>query len=216
MTHPTGWHFDVVQGTDTWKALRLGKVTASRVSDVIAKTKSGWGASRGNYMAELIAERLTGFSADRFTNAAMQHGTEQEPNARVAYQFVTDIPVKEIAFIEHPWIPLSGASPDGLAGEDGLVEIKCPNTSTHIETLLGGAVPLKYVAQMQWQMACSGRAWCDFVSFDNRLPADMQIFIRRVRRDNAVIADLETAIVDFQSEMESKMGALVAACRPAA
>ena len=207
------WHFDIAQGTDEWKALRLGKVTASRVSDIVTKTKTGWGASRANYMAELIAERLSGAAADRFTNAAMQHGTEQEPNARLAYQLLTGADVTQVAFIEHPAIPLCGASPDGLADKEGLVEIKCPNTATHIDTLLGGSVPSKYVAQMQWQMACSGRAWCHLVSYDPRLPVDMQLFVKRVGRDDKAIFDLETAVREFQSELEAKMAALVAACR---
>ena len=143
----------IVQGSPEWFAARLGKVTASKVSDVVAKTKSGWGASRANYMAALIAERLTQTPADSFSNAAMQWGTEQEPLARVAYEFFTGRDVEQVGFVDHPSIPMTGASPDGLVGEDGLVEIKCPNTATHIDTLLDGKVPGKYVIQMQWQMA---------------------------------------------------------------
>ena len=160
----------IVQGTPEWHALRLGKVTASRVADVIAKTKSGPSASRAKYAGELIAERLTGTTGERFTNAAMACGTEQEPAARKTYEFYRDTDVEQVAFVLHPTIGDSGASPDGLVDVDGLVEIKCPETHTHIETLLGQAVPAKYITQMQWQMACTGRAWCDFVSYDPRLP----------------------------------------------
>ena len=146
---------EIVQGSPEWFAARLGRVTASRVADVVARTKSGWGASRANYAAQLVAERLTKTVAETFTNAAMQHGTEQEPVARAAYEFYRDADVTEVGFVVHPRIAMSGASPDGLVGADGLVEIKCPNTATHIETLLGGAVPAKYLCQVQWQMACT-------------------------------------------------------------
>ena len=139
---------EIVQGTPEWHAIRLGKVTASRVADVMAKTKTGYGASRANYMAELIAERLTGAPAERYTNAAMQWGTDKEPEARALYEFLTDAAVAQIGFVAHPTISMSGASPDGLVGYDGLVEIKCPNTATHIDTLLGVSGPSKYMLQM--------------------------------------------------------------------
>ena len=147
----------IIQGSDEWKELRRGRVTASRISDIVAKTKTGYSASRANYMAQLIAERLTGFAAESYTNAAMQHGTETEPEARDAYCFYQGVTVDQVAFVPHPKIDQAGASPDGLVGADGLVEIKCPNTATHLETLLGQAVPAKYADQMQFQMACTGR-----------------------------------------------------------
>lgn len=199
---------EIVQGTPEWHALRLGKVTASRVADVIAKTKSGPSASRAKYAAELIAERLTGTTAERFTNAAMAWGTEQEPAARKTYEFYRDTDVEQVAFVLHPTIGDSGASPDGLVGEDGLVEIKCPETHTHIETLLGQAVPAKYVTQMQWQMACTGRAWCDFVSYDPRLPEPMRFFCKRVMRDDSLIAELEREIVAFLNEVRGTVAQL--------
>ena len=192
---------DIVQGTPEWHALRLGKVTASRVADVIAKTKSGPSASRAKYAGELIAERLTGTTGERFTNAAMAWGTGQEPAARKTYEFYRDTDVEQVAFVLHPTIGDSGASPDGLVDVDGLVEIKCPETHTHIETLLGQAVPAKYVTQMQWQMACTGRAWCDFVSYDPRLPEPMRFFCKRVMRDDALIAELEREVVAFLNEV---------------
>jgi len=199
---------DIAQGTPEWFAARLGKVTASRVADVVAKTKTGYGASRANYMAELVAERLTGATAERFQNDAMRWGTEKEPDARMAYEFATEADIEQVGFVIHPRISESGASPDGLVGALGLVEIKCPNTATHIETLIGQAVPGKYVTQMQWQMACTGRAWCDFVSFDPRLPSEMSLFVRRVERDDAVIAELEQEVARFLEELDGKVSTL--------
>lgn len=200
----------IEQGTPEWFAQRLGKVTASRVADIIAKTKTGVAASRGNYMAQLVAERLTGQPAESFKSAAMQFGTETEPMARMAYETQIGMLVDEVAMIPHPTIEMSGASPDGLVGHDGLVEIKCPNTSTHIETLLDEKVPSKYVTQMMWQMACTGRSWCDFVSFDPRMPEDMQLFIKRVPRDNEMIASLETEVVKFLGELDKLLAKLQA------
>lgn len=199
------------QGSAEWKAVRLGRVTASRVADVIAKTKSGYSASRANYQAELICERLTGNAADGFTNAAMQWGTEKEPDARAAYEFIAGVSVEQVGFIHHPTIDMSGASPDGLVGANGSLEIKCPSSATHIETLLSGTVAGKYLTQMQWQMACDpAREWCDFVSFDPRLPAEMQIFIKRIERDAAVIADLEKEVRAFLAELGAKIEVLTA------
>ena len=195
------------QRTTEWHTARLGKVTASRVADVIAKTKSGYGASRANLMADLIVERLTGQPASTFTNAHMEWGTEQEPHARAAYSARTGELVEEVGFIDHPRISNSGASPDGLAG-DGLVEFKCPATSTMLDTLLTQAVPTKYIPQMQWQMACTGRAWCDFVSYDPRLPEHLRMFVKRVDRDNDYIKMLEAEVTLFLSELEEKLSKL--------
>lgn len=192
---------EIVQGSPEWHALRCGKVTASRVADIVAKTQRGWSASRANYAAELVAERLTGTTSEGFTNAAMQWGTDQEPNARMAYEFMNDVTVEQVAFVDHPWIAETGASPDGLVGYDGLVEIKCPNTSTHIETLRGGPIAAKYITQMMWQMACTGRQWCDFVSYDPRLPEEMQLFTSRITRDDELIASLERDVVAFLNEV---------------
>lgn len=196
------------QGSDAWRIFRSGKVTASRIADLTARTKNGYGASRANYMAQLIAERLTGVPQETYSNAAMQWGTETEPLARAAYEFRNDVEVAEVGFIPHPAIPDSGASPDGLVGDDGLVEIKAPNPATHIETLLTTTVPEKYIKQMQWQMACTGRDWCDFCSFDPRMPAKLQIFTRRVMRDPGMIAELESEVTKFLSEMEEKLDQL--------
>jgi putative phage-type endonuclease len=196
------------QRSPEWFAARLGKVTASRVADLMATTKTGFSASRANYMAELICERLTGEPAEKFSNAAMQWGTDNEPQARAAYSFMHDLEVEECGFVLHPSIADFGASPDGLVGNDGLVEIKCPNTATHIETLLSETVSTKYFTQMQVQMACTGRAWCDFVSFDPRLPSDLQLWVRRFQRDDDAIRDIETKTQNFLSELEAKVEAL--------
>jgi putative phage-type endonuclease len=199
---------EIIQGSEEWKALRLGKVTASRVADVVARTKSGYSASRANYMAQLIAERLTDTVSEAYTNAAMVHGTETEPEARNAYEFYQGVSVEEVAFVPHPKIDQAGCSPDGLVGADGLVEIKCPNTATHLETLLGQAVPAKYETQMQFQMACTGRQWCDFVSYDPRMPENMRLFIKRLPRDDKRIAELESEIAAFLLEMAVKLSEL--------
>lgn len=201
---------DCIQGEPTWHAARAGRVTASRIADMMAKIKSGYGASRANYLAELVAERLTGVVAETYTNAAMQWGTEKEPEARAAYQFFADAEVQEVGFVLHPTIERSGCSPDGLVGEHGLLEIKAPNTATHIETLLAASIPDKYLKQMQWQMACTERAWCDFASYDPRLPTRMQLFVQRVPRDNAMIAEIEHEVLIFLKEIDSKVLALTA------
>lgn len=193
------------QRSESWFAARLGKVTASRVSDVIAQTKSGWGAGRKNYMSQLLCERLTGLQQDSFSNAAMQWGTEIEPRARAAYQFVTDNTVQEVGFVDHPRIAMSGASPDGLVGDNGLIEIKCPNTATHLDTLLNGTIPDKYIVQMQWQMTCTGTDWCDFVSFDPRIGQDHEYWCKRIERDDKRIQELEEMVSEFLSELDGMM-----------
>lgn len=196
---------EILQRTPEWFELRLGKVTASRIGDLMAKTRSGYSASRANYMTELAIQRLTGAVGQGFTSPAMQWGTEQESNARNAYSFFTENEVEEIAFINHPTIEQAGASPDGLVGDDGLVEIKCPNSATHLDTLLRGIIKNQYVLQMQWQMACSGRKWCDFVSFDPRFPEDLKIFIKRVERDDELITEITGEVIKFLCELDATM-----------
>lgn len=196
------------QGTEAWLLARCGKVTASRISDLMARTKTGWGASRANYAAELVAERLTGTPSEKFTNAAMNWGTTTEPEARAAYEFARDVEVVEVGMIEHPIIAMSGASPDGLIGTAGLIEIKCPNTATHIDTLLSGKVAEKYRLQMLWQMACTGRQWCDFVSYDPRLPEEMRMFVTRINQDADAIAEIEREVRAFLAEVDATVEAL--------
>lgn len=190
------------QRTEEWYKARLGKVTASRVADVLAKTKTGVSASRANYLTELVVERLTGQQAEFYTNDAMQWGTDTEPQARMAYEAHKNVLVDEEGFIDHPSISNFGCSPDGLISNDGLIEIKCPNSKTHIDTLLSGKAPSKYIPQMQTQMAVTGRQYCDFVSFDPRLPEDLQLFVIRVERDDEYISKLEEEVSAFLKEVD--------------
>lgn len=201
---------ETLQGTPEWHQARLGKVTASRVADVVSRTKNGYGASRANYMAELIAERLTGTPAPDYVSAAMQWGLDKEPDARIAYELFYGYEVSPVGFVDHPHIAMTGASPDGLIGDDGLVEFKCPNTATHIDALLGAPIEKKYLLQMQWQMACTGRRWCDYVSYDPRLPTEMQLLVQRVARDDKLIEELSDEIVGFLRELDEKLAALKA------
>ena len=196
------------QRTDEWLSERAGKVTASRIADVMAKTRNGYGAGRANYMADLVAERLTGEPKQGFCNAAMQHGIDTEPQARAMYEMERGVTVLEEGFVRHPTIANTGASPDGLVGEDGLVEIKCPNTATHIETLRGGAIDRKYILQMHWQMICCERQWCDFVSFDPRLPLEMQLHVQRVERDEELCAEIEAEVTAFLKELDETVADL--------
>jgi putative phage-type endonuclease len=198
----------LIQGSQEWHQARLGRVTASRMADVTARTKTGWGAARGRYMTDLVGERLTGLPTPSYPTAAMRWGTEQEPFARAAYEFLTDATIELVGFVDHPTIAGSGASPDGLIGADGLVEIKCPGTSTHINTLLSREVPEEHLPQIMWQLACTGRKWCDFVSFDPRFPENMCIVVARVMRDDAYILRLEEAVRQFLGEVDATINML--------
>lgn len=189
------------QRTEEWYAERVGKVTASRIADLMAKTKSGYSASRANYMAELVAERLTGNPREGFVNQAMQHGIDTEPQARAMYEMETGLTVIETGFHVHPVLLETGASPDGLIGDDGLLEIKCPSTATHIETLRGAPIDRKYLLQMHWQMICTDRWWCDFASFDPRLPLEMQLHVRRVDREPELSEEITAEVTSFLSEL---------------
>lgn len=199
---------DLIQGSDEWLRARLGKVTASRVADVVAKTKSGYSASRAKYAGELIVERLTGVPAERFTNSSMIWGTETEPQARAAYEYNRATKVDLVGFVPHPTIADSGASPDGLIGTNGLLEIKCPESHTHIENLIGKKVPERYITQIQWQLGTTGREYCDFVSFDPRMPEAMQFFCVRVHRVPEIIEELEKEVVTFLNEVRAKISTL--------
>ena len=196
----------IEQGSEAWMQLRSGKVTASKVSDVMsAITTAGY----RNYLADLVVERLTGNKTESFTNAAMQWGVDQEPIARAEYEVKTGNFVDQVAFVDHPTIVNFGCSPDGLVGDDGLIEIKCPNTATHIDYVMQDKVPTKYIPQIQCQLAVTGRKWCDFVSFDNRLPAELQLFVKRVPRDNMYIRLMEEEIVKFLNELDIKIAQLM-------
>lgn len=204
------WHTpaDSDQGSIAWHQARLGCVTASRIADVVTRTKTGYGAARQTYMRQLLAERLTGMPTETYPTAAMRWGIDMEPHAVAAYEDALDIDTQVVGFLQHPALAFAGASPDRLVGTYGLVEIKCPTTPVHIDTLLGGVPPERYIFQMQWQMACSGRQWCDFVSFDPRLPPAYACFITRVSRDDELILRLECEASTFLEELEGKLDAL--------
>ncbi len=195
------------QRSAEWHAARLGKVTASKVADVVARTRTGYAASRANYMAQLVCERLTGKPTEGFSNAAMEWGVEQEAAARDAYSARVGELVTEVGFIDHPTIKMAGASPDGIVGA-GIVEIKCPSTATHIEYLFEREPPQKYFYQMQWQMACTGAEWCDWVSYDPRMPENLQLLVVRIPRDTDCIQMLEKEVSEFLAELDDKVAKL--------
>lgn len=192
------------QQTPEWFAARLGKATGSRISDIVAKTKTGYAASREDYMFQLVVERLTGINTVSFSSPAMQWGVEQEEYARSAYEAHMGVLVDQVGSIDHPRIPMSSASPDGLIGDDGMIEIKCPMTKNHLNMFLGQSIAKSYMDQMMWQMAVTGRKWVDYVSFDPRCPAGLQLFIQTIERDNEYIAALEFEVVKFLAEVEVK------------
>jgi putative phage-type endonuclease len=199
---------DIEQGTDAWLRQRLGRVTASCVADVMAKTKTGWAATRLAYRSRLVIERLTGEPLDTYLNDDMRRGIEMEPEARGAYEFYQGCTVQQVGFVPHPTIPMAGCSPDGLVGEDGLVEFKCPRSNTHLETLLGREIPGKYQLQMMFQMACTGRRWADFVSYDPRFPEEMRLFVKRIERDDARIKDICDHVECFLQEIDATVAEL--------
>lgn len=198
----------IEQGSEAWFQQRMGRVTASRIADLMARTRTGYGASRKNYLAQLVCERMTGQPQDSFTNAAMQWGIDKEPDAKAAYEFFTGNNVEPAGFVLHPNMPDAGASPDGYVGEDGLIEAKCPNTATHIETLLSGKVDNKYILQIQWQLACTNREWADFVSYDPRMPDELSLFVHRVTRDDAKIKEIAHEVGLFLSELDATVSTL--------
>jgi len=200
----------IEQRTEEWFQQRLGKVTASRISDVIAKTKTGVSTSRQNYLIQLVSERITGKKGDSFVNQAMLDGIERESAARELYMRTRGVSVTEVGFFDHPIIKNSGASPDGAvnAEEDGkyagLIEIKCPIETTHTNTLMSKSVPSKYIPQIQWQMASVSPnvKWCDFISYNPNFPDTMQLFVARVDRDDTYIGELETEVLKFLDEVD--------------
>ena len=198
----------ILQRSPEWYSRRLGKATASRVADIVARTKTGWGASRQNYAADLIAERLTGVPADNYQSPAMRWGMDQEDAAKALYTERTGLLVEPIDFVDHAEIGWAGASPDGLVETQGLIEVKAPLTATHLDRLLGGSIDGRHMTQMMWQMACTGRQWCDYISFDPRLPPRMQLHIERVHRDVSRILELEEAVTAFLDEIAGKVAAL--------
>ncbi len=202
---------DAEQRAQSWHQARLGCVTASRIADVMARTKSGYGAARQTYMRQILAERISGMPTETIPSPAMRWGTQVEPFAVAVYEEWTQIETLTAGFIRHPNFQFAGASPDRLIGEYGLLEVKCPTTPTHIDTLLSGEIAERYVLQMQWQMACTGRRWCDFVSFDPRLPPDYQCFVARIERNDELIGRLEAEVSSFLVAIEHRLDVLAAA-----
>ena len=188
--------------------LVIGSLGASRLHEIIAKTKTGYGAGRANVMADLIVERLTGSAPERYVSAAMEHGIQTEAEAREAYEFITGNEVIQVNPVPHPEIKGAHASPDGLVRNAGVLEIKCPNSATHIETILGLSIPAKYVTQMHWQMICCEREFGDFVSYDPRMPADMRFFCQRVSLDPKFMVELESEVRKFLAELDEKLDKL--------
>ena len=190
------------QGSPEWFAARVGKFTASRIADLMARTKSGPAASRANLLAQLAVERITGQPVAGYTNPAMQRGTDLEPFARAAYEARHGLLVEEVGFVAHPTISALGASPDGLVGDDGLVELKCPSAmGKHLDALRSGAHATEYRWQAQCQMAVTGRQWCDVASYDPRWPEGVQLAITRVARDDAAIAEMLAAVEQAEQEL---------------
>lgn len=198
-----------LQRTDTWYADRCGKVTASPILKVYKKLKNGgYSSEREGYFYQVLAEVLTGVPASGFKNSAMQRGIDKEAEAREAYQRKTNYPVYEAPFIPHPRIERAGASPDGFVGEDGLVEIKAPTAATTAKVLLTDYLDETYAAQIQWQLACTGRQWCDYVVYDDRMPEHLRLYVRRINRDDALIADVEKEVVKFLDEIDAAVATL--------
>ena len=193
----------IKQGSPEWFAARCGNVTASRVADIMARTQTGPAASRKNYMMELLCQRLTGVIGESFSSAAMQRGTELEPVARSAYEVAAGVMVQEVGIIMHPTVKHFGASPDGLVGDDGLLEIKCPNTATHVDFIRSGKPDGRYMWQMCAQMACTDRAWCDFVSFDDRMPEHRHYACVRIHRSADKEREMLQEIVSFLDELDA-------------
>ncbi len=197
---------NIEQGSQEWFEMRLGKITASRISDLMSKIKVGESAGRKKLKNELIRERLTGKRIEGYTNAAMERGNALEPLARASYEIRYNLFVDQVSFVNHPVISMAGCSPDGLVGEEGLLEIKCPNPENHLEHFLNDGVDLinRYYNQCQWQMACcTNRKWCDLVSFDPDISEPLQLFITRIFRDEEWIANAEKEVVIFNDEIDT-------------
>lgn len=195
---------DVEQGTEAWLMARLGKVGASMVADATARDRSGkgWGITRTRLVARLAAERLTGNLTETYKSPSMQRGTEVEPEARDFYGFVHGHSIKTVGLVLHPTIDMACASPDALVGDEGLAQFKCPDQHTHMATLMGAPIDGGYIKQVQWEMACTGRQWCDWVSYDPRWPDEMRLFVKRVPRDPVMIAELEKQVREFLTEVD--------------
>lgn len=195
---------DIEQRSAEWFHLRAGSFTASRCSDLMARTKSGPSASRGNLIALLAVERLTGQPVETYRNAAMERGTELEAEARDAYSFAHGVAVAEVGYVPHPTIPNCGCSPDGLIGNDGLLEVKCPSSmAKHLDALRSGSHAVEYRWQLQHQLFVTGRQWVDAVSYHPSFPDGLELAILRVNRDESAIAEIEKSVLEAENEVEA-------------
>lgn len=201
---------DLEQGTAEWLTMRCGACTASRLNDALAKLKdlTKESADRANYRKELAIERLTGNAYPHFVTEAMQHGIDNEPIARAEYEILTGQEVTPIGLAMHDEIKYFSASTDGLVGKDGMLEIKCLGSINHLDILIAGEIPKKYHWQMLGGMACAERQWCDFVSYDPRMPADLQLFVKRLERSDALISGMLLEVVQFLSEVDAMVAGL--------
>lgn len=198
------------QRTEEWFAERLGNLTASRWSDAMATTKSGWGMSRYRYISQLAMERISGQRAEHYQSDAMIRGSQMEEEAVEVYELLYDADTRPIGYVPHPTIPKAGASPDRLVGDDGLIEFKCPDTHTHLSYIMKaqdeGAVPAiipgEYIGQMNWQMICTGRVWCDWVSYDDRVPVNLRMLRVRLYLDPETVSQFEDAARQFLAEVD--------------
>lgn len=195
------------QHSPEWFQMRQGMATGSMMADVVTKKKRGDGyyAAREDYMIDLAVTRLTGLMPDRYVSKAMEFGTENEPRGRAAYEMHCDVMVEEVGFAFHPHIKWFGSSPDGLVGSEGVLEVKCPNSATHLGYILGNVVPEQYIPQMKSHMLCAERQWCDFVSFDPRMPKHLQLFVRRLDREEKMLMELEMEVEKFLGELDELM-----------
>lgn len=197
---------NILQRSADWHSDRIGKVTASRVKDLNAKPSKG--KALNALGLTILAERLTGVQKEFFTNAAMQWGIDNEAHAIAAYENETGNFVAGTGLIDHPFIEMFGASPDGLVGKDGQIEVKCPDTTTHLNTLLTKQVPDEYIPQITCQLSCTRREWCDFVSYDPRLEPELQIIIIRVFAKDLAIESLEQDVRKFNAAIEEAKASL--------
>mgnify|MGYP003626839002 FL=1 len=189
-----------------WFAAKLGKISASRCSDIVATNKGKTAASRENYLIELILQRMTGKRDEGFTNAAMEHGIKTEAEARGVYGLTNNCEITQVAFLDHPTIPMAGASPDGIINDtNGMLEIKCPTQKTHMQYLLNKKIPRSYITQMNFQLACSPESeYVDFCSYDNRFPDHLQLLTIRHNRDSEAILELEKEVTLFSDELTER------------
>ena len=199
---------DAPQGSEAWRQARCGSIGASDAPRVVRRTKTGYSADRDSLMWDKLIERVTSVPVEITPSKAMLQGTAREPDARVTYSIIKGVEVEQVGLIPHPLIKGAHASPDGYVGTTGLVEIKCPEKKAHGETLINETISNDHIVQMQWQMACTGRHWCDYVSYNPDFPPAMQLWTGRVSRNATLIGELESEIKGFIRELEAKVDRL--------